>query len=101
MIFRDEHERKAHDVICIVKYGSVGGSVATKDVRRVGDILRGHTLDPPKPKINIVVSKSLPPGVLMVTPPGAKIAIHAPTIDATDSLNIKLSMPFKVKIPPP
>lgn len=46
MSFRDEHERKAHDVICIIKYGGIGGSVRTEDVRRIGDVLRGKPLAP-------------------------------------------------------
>lgn len=46
-IFRDEWERKAHDAICIFKYGAVGGSVATADVRRVADYLRGGSYRPP------------------------------------------------------
>lgn len=46
-IFRDEWERKAHDAICIFKYGAVGGSVSTADVRRVADYLRGGSYRPP------------------------------------------------------
>lgn len=81
MIFRDDFERQAHDIICIVKYGATGGKVATNDLRRVADILRGHTLDPPKPRIvmpkvampNLVVtiptvSVTLPP-TIVITPP--------------------------------
>jgi hypothetical protein len=29
----------AHDIICIVKYGSPGGSAATSDVKRVVDYM--------------------------------------------------------------
>lgn len=83
MIFRDDYERKAHDIICIVKYGATGGIVATRDVRRVGDILRGHTLDPPKPKI------TLPPLVPKVTVPNLVVAKPTVTIPAP----IKISMP--------
>lgn len=48
-VFRDEHERKAHDVICTIKYGGRGGSVSTNDVREVGDILRGQPFRPAIP----------------------------------------------------
>lgn len=41
MIFRDDWDRKAHDVMCIAKYGTPGGSVNTKDMHRAGDLLRG------------------------------------------------------------
>lgn len=53
MIFRDDYERQAHDIICIIKYGATGGKVNTNDMRRVADIIRGRTLDPPKPKITM------------------------------------------------
>lgn len=46
VMFRDEWDRKAHDVMCIAKYGSPGGSVPTKDVHRAGDLLRGHPFMP-------------------------------------------------------
>lgn len=32
-------ERIAHDIICIVKYGSPGGSAPTSDVKRVVDYM--------------------------------------------------------------
>lgn len=57
MIFRDEYERKAMDIICIIKYGSIGGQANAKDVERVGDILRGHPFKRELPKVSI----SLPP----------------------------------------
>ena len=38
MIFRDDWDRKAHDVMCIAKYGTPGGSVNTKDMHRAGDL---------------------------------------------------------------
>ena len=50
-VFRDEFDRKAHDVICLVKYGSTGGSVSTSDMKRVGDYLRGGPVRPAVPVI--------------------------------------------------
>lgn len=46
MLCRDEFDRKAHDIICIIKYGSPGGGVRTEEVIKVGDILRGHPFKP-------------------------------------------------------
>ena len=63
MAFRDEFERKAHDIICIVKYGSPGGSATPKEVQRIGDILRGGPYRPP------VVMIPLPTRPAVVVPP--------------------------------
>ena len=61
MVFRDDWERKAHDVICVIKYGGSGGSVRVEDVRRIGDILRGRPLapvfKPPLPRIAVPLVK--------------------------------------------
>lgn len=57
MFFRDDWERKAHDVICVIKHGSIGGQVQQRDIERVGDILRGHSL---KPKLVIPKVNGLP-----------------------------------------
>lgn len=59
-VFRDEFDHKAHDVICLVKYGSVGGSVATSDMRRVGDYLRGGPVRPAVPVLPRAVVPALP-----------------------------------------
>lgn len=45
-------ERMAHDIICIVKYGSTGGSVPTTDVKRVVDYME---------RTGLVKPKALPP----------------------------------------
>lgn len=76
MIFRDDYERQAHDIICIIKYGATGGKVNTNDMRRVADIIRGRTLDPPKPKIvaPLVVPKVTLPN-LVVTIPNVTAAV--------------------------
>lgn len=42
-MFADEYERKAHDIICIVKHGSIGGQASTQEVKRVAAYLRGDT----------------------------------------------------------
>lgn len=59
-VFRDEFDRKAHDVICLVKYGSVGGSVATSDMRRVGDYLRGGPVRPAVPAVPVLPRAVVP-----------------------------------------
>ena len=41
-------ERMAHDIICIVKYGSPGGSAPTTDVKRVVDYMERAGLVKPK-----------------------------------------------------
>jgi hypothetical protein len=46
-------ERIAHDVICIVKYGSPGGSANTADVKRVAEYLDRMRPLPEQPKIAI------------------------------------------------
>lgn len=89
MIFRDDYERQAHDIICIIKYGAVGGKVATHDMRRVGDILRGHTLDPPKPKIIVPITA---PKVAM-----PNLVVTIPNVTA--AIPIVIKKPFV--IPPP
>lgn len=43
-------ERIAHDVICIVKYGSPSGSANTADVRRVAEYLDRVRPLPEQPK---------------------------------------------------
>lgn len=75
MIFRDDWERKAHDVICTIKYGGAGGSVRVDDVRRIGDILRGRPLAPQfkvtvKPPPSVTIPKVVVP---LVKPPIFKI----------------------------
>lgn len=75
--FRDDWDRKAHDIICIVKYGAPGGSVATKDMQRVSDILRGGSFKqpvvvPPLPRA-LVIEETLkvvsPPVIVPPLPP--------------------------------
>lgn len=78
-------ERMAHDIICIVKYGSPGGSAPTSDVKRVVDYMERAGLVKPiliahdpktAPVIGIVkyVSPggSVPPSPLKL-PPALKL----------------------------
>ena len=71
-------ERIAHDIICIVKYGSPGGSAPTSDVKRVVDYMERAGLvkpiltthDPvicnmPRPVVKL---PSLPPPALKLPP---------------------------------
>lgn len=45
-IMRDEFDRKAHDILCIIRYGSIGGGVDVEEMRKVSDVLRGHPFQP-------------------------------------------------------
>lgn len=79
MTFRDDWDRKAHDIICIVRYGNTGGSVRNDEVRRVSDVLRGHPHRPPAPVLPVVaiarvISVDPLPGGYRVT------AVKLPTI---------------------
>ena len=69
MSFRDDHERKAHDIICIVRFGGIGGSVRQEDIRRVGDILRGQPLVTAPKLPSLVVTPKLPALVTAPTIP--------------------------------
>lgn len=55
-------ERMAHDIICIVKYGSPGGSAPTSDVKRVVDYME---------RAGLVKQKTLP--VMPPPPPVFKL----------------------------
>lgn len=57
MLFRDDWERKAHDIICIIKYGGIGGQVRDHDMREVANVLRGHSLRPVLPKVTVTIPK--------------------------------------------
>jgi len=47
---RDDFDRKAHDIICMLRYGSTGGGVKDVEMHKIGDYLRGG---PFKPKIQV------------------------------------------------
>ena len=46
-----DDERIAHDIVCVVKYGSPGGSVSGGDVSRVLSHLRNVGILKRKPKL--------------------------------------------------
>lgn len=74
VIFRDEFERKAHDVICIVKHGTPGGNARAEEVRRVADYLRGGPLSTTRvPPVPVVFPKPL-----AVPPPPATLKLPQP-----------------------
>lgn len=64
MAFRDDAESKAHEILCVIRYGSNGGSVPAKEVQQIGDIIRGHKLQP-----TIVIKPPLIKLPLIVIPP--------------------------------
>lgn len=37
----DRHEQQAHDIICMIRYGSPGGTVRNEELRKIADYLRG------------------------------------------------------------
>jgi hypothetical protein len=57
-------ERIAHDIICIVKYGSPGGSAPTSDVKRVADYLE---------RLGQLPTKRVPPP--LIVPPRPPVVI--------------------------
>jgi len=70
MAFADKYEEQAYGVICLIKFGSYGGTVDAKLIRRVGDHLRGHSLKPKLPPLPRVTPPLPPlPGVAPKLPP--------------------------------
>lgn len=49
----DHHEQQAHDIICMIRYGSPGGSVRNDEVRKVADYLRGGPKRPAAPMVRV------------------------------------------------
>lgn len=45
MTIRDSYDRQAHDIICMLSYGSQGGGVRTEILHKVGDYLRGKPFE--------------------------------------------------------
>lgn len=68
MAFADRYEEQAYGVICLIKYGSFGGTVDAKLIRRVGDYLRGHSLKPSLPPLP-------PPPLPLPLPPLPKVQL--------------------------
>ena len=73
-------ERMAHDIICIVKYGSPGGSAPTSDVKRVVDYMERAGLVKPilttnDPKTAPVICNMPRPAVKLpsLPPPALKL----------------------------
>lgn len=73
-------ERMAHDIICIVKYGSPGGSAPTSDVKRVVDYMERAGLVKPiltthDPKTAPVICNMPRPAVRLpsLPPPALKL----------------------------
>lgn len=67
-MFRDDAERKAHDVICTIRHGGRGGNVRVEDVRKIADIIRGA---PYRPTVSVAIPpvKPVPPPTLKVRMP--------------------------------
>ena len=52
-MIRDEFDRQAHDILCIVRFGSQGGDIRTEELHKIGDYLRGRKFVKPLPKIEV------------------------------------------------
>lgn len=50
----DPHERQAHDIICMIRYGSPGGSVRNDELRKIADYLRGGPKQRAMPVVPVV-----------------------------------------------
>lgn len=68
----DPFEQQAHDIICMIRYGSPGGNVRNEEMRRIANYLRGG------PKVAIPVIK--PPVVVIpvIAPPPPRILVPPP-----------------------
>lgn len=71
-------ERVAHDIICIVKYNSTGGSVSTAELKRVTDYL-GRIGQLPLPTPHVALPQ-LPRPVAVPTLPRVTIAPQLPRV---------------------
>lgn len=60
--FADKYEEQAHGVICLLKYGSQGGMVNTRQMKQVADYLRGAPL---VSAVRVVVPVSVPKPVVV------------------------------------
>lgn len=77
------NERVAHDLICIIKYGSIGGSVSNNEMSRLVDYMeRAGLVQRAVPVVRIPGNNPPPPGGPRPTPPPnpPKITIGAPTL---------------------
>jgi hypothetical protein len=71
-MFADDWERKAHDVICFIKYGGAGGKVDNRLMQQVADHLRGYplkrTVTTPTLKLPPLPPLPLPPLPVLLPP---------------------------------
>lgn len=63
-------ERIAHDLICIIKYGSIGGSVRVNEINklvdymeRIGLVQRAPGSNPPAPRVPKPAPPPNPPAI--------------------------------------
>lgn len=76
------NERIAHDLICIIKYGSIGGSVSANEISRLVSYMESTGLVQREvPAIRIPGSNPPPNGPRPAPPPNPpKITIGAPVL---------------------
>ncbi len=60
MAFADKYEEQAYTAACIAKYGSYGGKVDSKVMKRIADYLRGGPIKP-MVKLPVVVPRVVLP----------------------------------------
>lgn len=84
------NERIAHDLICIIKYGTIGGSVSSNEISRlVSHMERTGLVQREVPAVKM-------PSVPRPAPPAIKapsVTIKAPGFAAT------ISLPPSIKLP--
>lgn len=84
------NERIAHDLICIIKYGSIGGSVSANEISRLVSHMESTGL------VQREVLAVKMPSVPRPAPPAIKapsVTIKAPGFAAT------ISLPPSIKLP--
>lgn len=58
-MIRDHFDRQAHDIICMLSFGSRGGGVRTEQMHKVGDYLRGGPIKLAAPKLVVTLPKKI------------------------------------------
>lgn len=81
----DHHEQQAHDIICMIRYGSPGGSVRNDEIRKVADYLRGGPKQRAMPVVPRIPGSNPPPPTMVrpqvpPNPPKIPTAVTVPMI---------------------
>lgn len=80
-------ERIAHDIICICKYGSPGGSASATELKRVVDYLDRVRPLPEQPRVTVAPPRvAIRPQAPVVAPP--VLVMHKP-----DAPTVRVALP--------